>query len=254
MEVIMKKLSVMISMVFMVVAVLSGSTAMAAKKKARPIYVGFKKCGGCHVSQKNSWLDTSHATAFELLKPNQRAEAKKKAKLNPTKDYTKDKSCLRCHTTGFGKKGGYEIGMDEKQAKRREGVGCESCHGRGSIFRKKMKTAKGKYKKTEETTPRMVLVRAGKRYKTEKTCNKCHMNYEGSPWKKAKPPYSPHTPKVDAKYKFDFEKGVRDFGAKGKAMHEHYKLKGIFTGKPNAGLRAEFQKNAKEEEPADEEE
>jgi hypothetical protein len=117
-----------------------------------------------------------------------------------------------------------------------------------------MKTAKKKYKATKETTARMVLVKAGKRYKTERTCNSCHMNYEGSPWKKAKPPYSPHTPKVDAKYKFDFVKGVRDFGAEGKAMHEHFKVKGIFTGKPIPKLRAEFQKNAKEEEPDEEEE
>ncbi|MEE8403314.1 MAG: cytochrome c family protein [Candidatus Hydrothermarchaeaceae archaeon] len=248
-----KRLSVVIALIFMTVAVLSVSTALAAKKRPRPVYVGFKKCGGCHVSQKNSWLDTSHATAFELLKKNERAAAKKKAGLNPVRDYTKDKSCLRCHTTGFGKKGGYKIGMDEKQAKRLEGVGCESCHGRGSIFRKKMKTAKKKYKEAKETTARMVLVKAGKRYKTENTCNGCHMNYEGSPWERAKPPYSPHTPKVDAKYKFDFAKAVRDFGAKGKAMHEHFKVQGMFTGKPIPKLRAEFQKDAKEEEPADEE-
>ena len=30
-----------------------------------------------------------------------------KAKLDPKKDYTKDKDCVGCHVDGFGKEGGY---------------------------------------------------------------------------------------------------------------------------------------------------
>ena len=67
------------------------------------------------------------------------------------------------------------------------------------------------------------------------------MNYEGSPWKGAKKPYTPFTPTVDKKYSFDFEKYVRD----DKAMHAHFKLEGTFTGPPTPKFHEEFQKNAK---------
>lgn len=242
----MKRLLVLF---LIIVAALSISAALAAEK---PGYVGFKKCGGCHTGTKDSWLDTSHATAFELLKPKQRAKAKEKAGLRPNEDYTKDKTCLPCHTTGFGEKGGYETGMDKAMAEKLEGVGCEMCHGAGGLFVKKMTAARKQYKKTKQKTQRTVLVEAGKNYDTEESCNGCHMNYKGSPWKGAKSPYSPHTPEIDAKYKFNFEKAVRNFGAKGMALHEHYKITGIFEGKPTSKLRDEFQKKAKEEEPAPE--
>jgi hypothetical protein len=68
------------------------------------------------------------------------------------------------------------------------------------------------------------------------------LNYEGSPWKGAKEPYTPFTPKVDAKFKFEFEKAIKEK----KAMHEHFKLKGAFEGEPVPKIRTEFQKTAKE--------
>ena len=42
-------------------------------------FEGRKKCSSCHKSQAESWGDTAHAKAMESLKPNTRAEAKKKA-------------------------------------------------------------------------------------------------------------------------------------------------------------------------------
>jgi hypothetical protein len=44
----------------------SAQTALAAKK---PKFEGYKKCGGCHKSQKDSWLESAHAHAFDSLKP-----------------------------------------------------------------------------------------------------------------------------------------------------------------------------------------
>ena len=45
----------------------------------------------------------SSAHARPWLKPNTKAEAKKKAKLDP-KDYTKDKDCVGCHVDGWARK------------------------------------------------------------------------------------------------------------------------------------------------------
>ena len=77
-------------------------------KKATTEYdfVGTKNCKKCHIKQFKSWKETKMAKAFEILKPGERAEAKKKAGLDPAKDYTKEAECLACHTTGYGKPGG----------------------------------------------------------------------------------------------------------------------------------------------------
>ena len=214
-----------------------GNAALAAGK-----YEGIKGCGGCHKSQKESWEQTAHGKAFESLKPNAKAAEKKKAKLDPAKDYTQDKDCIGCHTIGFGEAGGYQAGMSEATAKNLVGVGCEDCHGAGGTYRREHRKAGDAFKKTQKPTPRQKLVSAGEHFDYEASCAKCHMNYEGSPWKEAKAPYTPFTPKVDAKYKFDFDKAVQNK----KALHEHFKLKGVFDGEPVPKIRAGFQKTAKE--------
>src|SRR5574341_816510 len=73
-------------------------------------YVGVRTCTKCHDVHGDSWATTAHAKAFESLQAGTKPEAKTKAKLDPAKDYTKDKDCLGCHTTGFGMPGGYEVG------------------------------------------------------------------------------------------------------------------------------------------------
>lgn len=215
---------------------LTSSAALADGK-----YEGIKGCGGCHKSQKESWEQTTHAKAFDVLKPKVKADEKKKAKLDPAKDYTQDKDCLGCHTIGFKEPGGYQEGMSEAKATNLVGVGCEDCHGAGGNFRKEHRKAGDAFRKTKKHTPRQKLVSAGQQFNYEESCAKCHMNYEGSPWKGAKAPYTPFTPKVDVKYKFDFDKAVRNK----KGLHEHFKLKGVFEGE-EPKVRAEFQKTAKE--------
>lgn len=99
-------------------------------------YVGVKVCKGCHYVQYLSWQETSMANAFELLKPGVRAEEKLKAGLDPNKDYTHDRKCIGCHTTGYGKAGGF-VGLEFTPDL--VGVQCEMCHGPGSEYVKIMK-------------------------------------------------------------------------------------------------------------------
>ncbi len=220
--------------------VLISGTGEAAKKAK---YVGYKKCGGCHKSQRDSWKKTKHAKAFESLKPGKAVEAKKKAGLDPNKDYTKDDKCLTCHTTGYKQRGGYKKGISKTKAKYLVGVTCEMCHGAGDKYRRLHRDAGNKFKKTGKPTPRAQLDKLGMNVSTEaikNACFSCHMNYEGSGWAGAKEPYTPFTPKVDPKYKFDFDKFVRDE----KAMHKHFKLKGVFKGEPKFKYHDEFQEKA----------
>lgn len=76
-------------------------------------YSGDEFCGTCHESQQATWQLTSHAGAFETL-------VRHGADSN--------EECVGCHVVGFGQKGGYALAKPDVQL---EGVGCETCHGRG---------------------------------------------------------------------------------------------------------------------------
>lgn len=159
-------------------------------------YVGSFRCKKCHLNEYKSWEATRMGKSFDILKPGQHKEAKEKFKVDVNKDYTKDASCLKCHTTGFEKPGGYVVPAadDEKairQAEKLAGVTCESCHGPGSayveVFEEIMKS-KRKYKVEE-------LYAVGLAKIDETTCKSCH-NQEG-------PTFDPAAP-------FDYEKRKKD--------------------------------------------
>ena len=195
-------------------------------------YESAKVCAKCHDQEGDSWATTVHAKAFDLLKPQVRPDAKIKAKLDPAKDYTQDTVCLSCHTTGYGEPGGYSPAMPPVQAKALAGVGCESCHGAGSEYKKEHGDAETKFKRGGEATRRMDIVKAGQNFDYEKACLKCH-----------NAPASPFNALLDPKYAFDFAAAVHSSG-KGKAIHDHFKLMGVFSGDPIPALREELQKNA----------
>lgn len=212
-----------------------------------PDYTGFRVCAKCHFDQGDAWRTTGHAKAFESLKPNVKVSAKTKAGLDPAKDYTADQSCVGCHVTGHGEKGGYSPGMDPEDAKVVIGVSCEACHGAGGGYRQKHADAGDRLKASGDTTDRQVLVDAKQNFDYEKACARCHLNYPDSKWAGAKPPHTPFTPAVDAKYQFNFEKAVRAAGDKN-PVHTHYKLRGVFKGGTVPAIRAELQLNAQEPE------
>ena len=78
-------------------------------------YVGTDKCLACHETAASIWTKSAHSRAFATLK-NRNADA--------------DPKCIGCHTVGFGDPSGYrrEFGADKLVE-----VGCESCHGPGSL-------------------------------------------------------------------------------------------------------------------------
>jgi hypothetical protein len=178
--------------VFCVVG-LAGSGPLAGEE-ADWSYVGPKKCKSCHMKQFKSWSQTKMSQAFEILKPGQRAEAKKAAGYDPDKDYTTDKECLPCHVTGYGEKGGF-VSIEETPLL--AGVTCEACHGAGEGYlRKGFMTLKNKeFKRADVVSAGLVVPEAS-------TCtSRCHN--EKSPF------YKP----------FDWET------RKAQGTHEHFPLK-----------------------------
>lgn len=168
-------------------------------------YVGSKQCKKCHIKEHRSWAKTKMGLAFEILKPGQSEEARKKFNLDVSKDYTKDETCLKCHTVGFGKPGGYAIpDPDDKKAVRRakklESIGCECCHGAGGEYVKvfaEIQKSKRKYKVEELYAVGLVKI-------DKSTCLTCH---------------NEESPTIEPSDPFDFEK------RKSEGTHEHHPLK-----------------------------
>ncbi|MHC4695664.1 MAG: multiheme c-type cytochrome [Planctomycetota bacterium] len=168
-------------------------------------YVGSKKCKKCHMKQNKSWKAGKKAKALDVLLPGQATEVKAKFDLDSSTDYSKDETCLACHTTGYGHEGGYFMPdpADEKavkKAKKLAGVGCESCHGPGGEYVKlfdEIMKSKRTYKVEE-------VYAAGLRKIDEATCTGCH--------NEKSPTYDPAKP-------FNFAT-MKDKGA-----HEHFPLK-----------------------------
>jgi len=160
-------------------------------------YVGSGKCKMCHMKEWKSWSETKMATAFEALKPGQRAEEKKAAGLDPDKDYSADAECVRCHVTGYGKPGGF---TSIEATPGLVGVGCESCHGPGGTYIQKeyMSLQNKNYTRTEIVAVGMIAEI------TEQQCVGCHNG---------------DSPFVGPDYVFDFS--VR----KDEGTHEKFPLK-----------------------------
>ncbi len=113
-------------------------------------YVGTGKCKTCHKDEHVAWSEMKHSKAWESLNAEQRATGKDE----------KDRACVSCHTTGYGKPGGFE---SEEKTPKRVNVGCESCHGPGSLHFETMFAAMD-----EDTPP------ADKKISKSVGCTQCH--------------------------------------------------------------------------------
>lgn len=152
---------------------------------AAPYYIGTAGCS-CHKSEILDWSVSVHGKAFESLKPGVKKLEKERAKLDPDKDYTSDRKCVRCHTNGYRQKGGF---MDLTSTPEMVGVGCEMCHGPGSDY-KVLHDTNADNLSAEETKA------AGQRYGSEdiNVCTACH-THKDSPFQEA----------VHEKYRFDWK-------------------------------------------------
>ena len=77
-------------------------------------YSGTSSCRPCHGPVFRFWSTTAHAGSLDSL-------------LNDRS--SRDPSCLRCHTTGYGERTGF---ASREASPDLGSVGCESCHGPAS--------------------------------------------------------------------------------------------------------------------------
>jgi hypothetical protein len=79
-------------------------------------YTGSQACESCHEDEFATWSKQPHAASIEKLEDPAERE---------------DPECLRCHTTAFGKPGGFPVDGRPAEHPDLAAVGCESCHGPG---------------------------------------------------------------------------------------------------------------------------
>ncbi len=85
-----------------------------------PTYVGTERCIDCHPTAGKVWENSDHSHAYQMLV--------EKAKRPSNRQY--DPECIVCHTVGFT----YQTGFTSaEKTPKLKNVGCESCHGPGSL-------------------------------------------------------------------------------------------------------------------------
>jgi hypothetical protein len=148
--------------------------ASAAEKV--PQYVGATGCKSCHKkeligNQYGEWLKGSHHKALETLKSQKALDIAKEKGLTTPPSESDD--CVRCHATSHD--------LTPAQIKKKplvadDGVQCESCHGPGSLYKKK---------KTMSDRDKAVAAGMWEPEKDEKICTACH-NSDSPTWDPAK--------------------------------------------------------------------
>lgn len=104
-----------------------GQLADALGDPPRGGYTGSDVCGDCHAEAYEIWKETLHHQGTHTLLEDLRGSA----------DALSDPDCIRCHTTGFGWKGGWAStalpeGLRREMHDGLAGIGCEACHGPGA--------------------------------------------------------------------------------------------------------------------------
>ncbi|MFH1075803.1 MAG: cytochrome c family protein [Pseudomonadota bacterium] len=81
-------------------------------------YVGMEKCKECHPKHVESYYSWKYSKNFRIIKMRKKEH---------------DPKCLLCHTTGYGKDGGFINVEETPQMANKQ---CESCHGPASLHLK----------------------------------------------------------------------------------------------------------------------
>jgi peroxiredoxin len=95
---------------------LGGSGPSRDLLPTRADYVGSDACQSCHEAEFATWEAGPHGHAVETLESAGKAE---------------NADCLECHTTAYGKTGGFAPKVAVASQPDLARVGCESCHGPG---------------------------------------------------------------------------------------------------------------------------
>jgi hypothetical protein len=121
-------------LVLSIVLPLEMSSAFAQSKKI-PLYIGSDGCKGCHEQEYNGFM--------KYAKKSKSYNSIERVKKGLTGEEIK--GCYVCHTTGYGRPGGF---ISIEKTPHLKNAGCEVCHGPGEVHVKTMKRQDIKRKMT----------------------------------------------------------------------------------------------------------
>lgn len=122
------------------------NTKLPAAAAQTATYVGSNKCRMCHLKEHKAWSTTAHATAMKsLLTVDDKVagELATKAGIKLEGKAAMADGCVTCHVTGHNLSGGFAVSDTTKMANFGM-VGCETCHGPGSLHVSAPKEEKAK--------------------------------------------------------------------------------------------------------------
>jgi len=141
--------------------------SVSGSRRDHPTYVGSQACRSCHITQEHGnqyvpWVSSRHGAAYWRLATTWSLElALFRPHFQDMEDPRSDDRCLLCHVTGAQDPDAlFAASFTES-----EGVGCESCHGPGSL-----------YMASNAMSDHQAFLAAGGRIPTEETCRSCHRN------------------------------------------------------------------------------
>jgi hypothetical protein len=126
-----------------------------------PSITGSQKCGECHSlknlgDQYTVWFNSKHSNAYKSLLNQIAIDYNKN---NGLKLPVNEEKCLKCHTTKYSLNS-ENVGLYYNIS---EGVGCETCHGAGSL-----------YSPSEIMKDSSLFIKFGGLIPNKNTCIKCH--------------------------------------------------------------------------------
>jgi hypothetical protein len=141
--------------------------AVRGTRRDHPQYVGSHACRECHLGGEHGnpyvpWLSSRHAATYWRLATDWAMFlARQRPSFKDMKNPREDDRCLLCHSTAAQD----PDALFASTFKVGEGVGCEACHGPGSM-----------YLDADVMSDRAAFLAAGGRVPDEGTCRNCHRN------------------------------------------------------------------------------
>lgn len=109
---------IILAAIFLVIS--NPSLNLGENKKEVTIYVGSEACMECHNNEYQSFkIYAKKATSYRSIE-----------RLKDKLTEEELKSCYFCHTTGYGKPGGF---ISVEKTPHLKNAGCEVCHGPGEL-------------------------------------------------------------------------------------------------------------------------
>ncbi|MEW6053290.1 MAG: cytochrome c family protein [Nitrospirota bacterium] len=101
---------------FFAVVVMTNMPLYSAETRKVPLYVGSDRCKKCHEKEYNSFM--------QYAKKSRSYNSIERVKKGLTQEEIR--GCYVCHTTGYGKPGGF---VSLEKTPHLKNTGCEACHG-----------------------------------------------------------------------------------------------------------------------------